>query len=352
MWILRLLAALVAGALPRAVTAADLPDLDALYARAAQQGEVSLYAQGPPQVYGDFVRQFEAKYPRVHVRVTPGRYDIIAKIDEQLAAGRLDADLATVQTAQDYVRWKKGGALAGFAPEGFAGIPAGLKDPEAQYLPLSANVIGFAYNAAAVGGADAPRTMRDFLKPLFKDKIVSTYPHDDDVTLFNYWHVVQKYGWGMIESLMSQRPKFVRSHVLVSQALASGERPVTFDQVSTFNKNEFVAPDDVPLTVFPYVTGVFAKAPHPDAARLFVAFCLSKEQQARMVTQGIWSPRPDLGPPAGFKPLASYATATDYIAFISDEAQAKDLRRKFAALIGPIEGQYINTSPAPAAPGK
>src|SRR5262245_34949237 len=56
-------------------------DLDALYARAAEEGEVSAYLQGPPQVYADFVRQFEAAYPKVKVRITSGRYDLMPKID-------------------------------------------------------------------------------------------------------------------------------------------------------------------------------------------------------------------------------------------------------------------------------
>src|SRR5207302_4402026 len=88
--------------LPRSVypsaSLAQRLDLDALYAQAAMEGEVSAYLQGPPQVYAGFVREFEAKYPKVKVRITPGRYDLMPKIDAQIAAGRMDADLAILQT--------------------------------------------------------------------------------------------------------------------------------------------------------------------------------------------------------------------------------------------------------------
>ena len=104
------------GVLASGVCHAQTFDLDALYARPAEEREVSIYLQGPPQVYAEFVRQFEAKYPKVKVRITPGRYDLLPKIDEQLAAGKLDADLAILQTTQDYVRWKRQGALISFAP--------------------------------------------------------------------------------------------------------------------------------------------------------------------------------------------------------------------------------------------
>ena len=152
-------------------------DLDALYERAAAEGEVSAYLQGPPQVYAEFVNAFEAKYPKLKVRITSGRYDLMPKIDAQIAAGAMEADLAILQTTQDYVRWKRQGALQSFAPADFDLIPAGLKDPDAQFLPVFLVMIGLAYNPMQVSNPEAPRTISDFLKPAFKSKIVSTYPH-------------------------------------------------------------------------------------------------------------------------------------------------------------------------------
>src|SRR5436305_6071832 len=161
-----------------APAAAQTVDLDALYERAAAEGEVSAYLQGPPQVYAGFVTAFEAKYPKVKVRITSGRYDLMPKIDAQIAAGAMDADLAILQTTQDYVRWKRERALQSFAPPDFDLIPARLKDPDAQFLPVFLVMIGHAYNPAQIAEADVPRSIPDFLKATFKSKIVSTYPHD------------------------------------------------------------------------------------------------------------------------------------------------------------------------------
>ena len=68
---------------------------------------------------------------------------------------------------------------------------------------------------------------------------------DDDLTLYSNTLIVEKYGWEMIEKLLKQDMQFVRSHVLVAQETAKGERPVTFDQISQFNTVRFVAPDDL-----------------------------------------------------------------------------------------------------------
>ena len=279
------------------------------------------------------------------MRITSGRYDLMPKIDTQIAAGNLDADLAILQTTQDHVRWKRQGVLQPFAPPGFELIPAKLKDTTAHFLPVFLVMIGFAYNPAQIMEANAPRTIPDFLKPLFKSKIVSTYPHDDDLTLFSNSLIVQKYGWGMIEQLLKQDMKFVRSHVLVAQETEKSERPVTFDQISQFNKVSFVPPDDLPMPIYPITTGIFAKAPDPNAAKLFLAFAVSKEQQQRTATGGAIPIRPDVTTPAGPQSLSSYRTADGYIDFISDEAQTKELRKRFESYIGQPQGAYISTSP-------
>ena len=343
-----ILALLFAFATRAPAPCAESISLDALYQQAATEGEVSAYLQGPPQVYAGLVQAFEAKYPKIKVRITSGRYDLMPKIDAQMAAGQMDADLAILQTTQDYVRWKRQGALQSFAPPDFNLIPTKLKDPEAQFLPVFLVMIGFAYNSAQISEPDAPRTIPDFLKPAFKGKIISTYPNDDDLTLYSNTLIVEKYGWGMIEKLLQQDMKFVRSHVLVAQETAKGERPATFDQISQFNKVSFVAPDDLPMPVYPITTGIFAKAPHPNAAKLFLAFATSKEQQQRMAASGAIAVRPDVDPPSGLKPLQSYRIADGYIGFISDEIRTKELRRRFEGYIGQPQGTYISTSPSPA----
>ena len=154
----------------------------------------------------------------------------------------------------------------------------------------------------------------------------------------------------MIERLLQQDIKFVRSHVLVAQETAKGDRPVTFDQISQFNKVSFVAPEDLPMPVYPITTGIFAKAPHPNAAKLFLAFAISKEQQQRTAASGAIPVRPDVGPAAGLKPLSSYRIADGYINFISNETRTKELRQRFEGYIGPPQGAYISTSPS--APSK
>jgi ABC-type Fe3+ transport system substrate-binding protein len=315
-----------------------------LYDLAAQEGELVYYAQGPRQVYEDLVAQFEARYPKVRVRIVSGRYDVIDKIDQQLKSGGMpDADVVTAQTVQHLVKWSRAGALMQFQPTGIETIPSHLRRKD--FFPLSLYVIGSAYNAEEISESEAPKSIKDFLKPQFREKIASTFPHDDDVTLYLYDQILRKYGWPFFSKLMDQKPQFVRSHVLVAEALKRGVRPASFDQITSFNSSTFVIPSDVPMVVFPYGLAALAAAKHPNAAKLFLTFSLSKEQQERFVKRNIWSARRDVNPPSGFRSLASYRVADNFIDFISDDKKAQRLRKRFEKIIGPVEGEYISTAP-------
>jgi ABC-type Fe3+ transport system substrate-binding protein len=41
-------------------------------------------------------------------------------------------------------------------------------------------------NALCINDADVPKEYTNFLKPMFKGKLVLTYPNDDDAILFQF----------------------------------------------------------------------------------------------------------------------------------------------------------------------
>jgi iron(III) transport system substrate-binding protein len=84
-----------------------------------------------------------------------------------------------------------------------------------------------------------------------------------------------------------------------------------------------------PKEGIPFVPGyacVTADAPHPNAARLFLDFLLSKDGQTVMQEIGVYSARPGM-PPVPNKPLLSELNLVDvdwaYLAKHSREIQAK-----------------------------
>ena len=89
------------------------------------------------------------------------------KIDQQIAAGKLEVDTAIFQTMQDFVRWKAEGRLLTFKPPGFDEIDRSFKDADGAYWATMVNAMPYMYNTEKVAAADVPNSALDFLKPQF-----------------------------------------------------------------------------------------------------------------------------------------------------------------------------------------
>jgi ABC-type Fe3+ transport system substrate-binding protein len=197
------------------------------------------------------------------------------------------------------------------------------------------------YNTEKVSAADIPNSAQDFLKPMFTGKIVTAYPADDDVTLWVFYHIVQKYGWSYMDKYMAQKPTFIQGHLGEQRSIGSGQNIATFDSILDITEGlkrqgqpvESHIPTVDALPIWPLTGAIFKGAPHPNAAKLFLSWLLTPEQQAKLPT---WSPRSDVPPPAGYKPILSYTVANDYTAFLTDQVKVAELRKKFEGFSGPI----------------
>jgi ABC-type Fe3+ transport system substrate-binding protein len=316
---------------------------DPLYGKAKAEGTLVLYTGGPTAPWEAAAKEFSARYPGINVSVTGGFSNVLdKKIDAQLAAGKLELDAAIFQTLGDFVRWKQQGALLAFQPQGFDKIDASFKDAGGAFVAVQINAHAYAYNPTLVKPEDVPRSALDFLNPRFKGKVVSCYPADDDATLYDFYSIVQKYGWSWMDRYMANRPNFIQGHLGVVRSIASGESLVTFDTIASISmdqKNLGLAqavafPADDPLPIWPFTAAIFKGAPHPNAAKLFLNWYLSPEVQAKT---GNWSPRSDVPAPYGWKPILSFKVVNNYREFLTNTKQLEELRKRFEAYTGPVK---------------
>jgi ABC-type Fe3+ transport system substrate-binding protein len=337
-------AALVASlaGLVAAAPAARAQSLDDLYAKAKGEGALSFYVGGPTAPWEARTKAFEAQYPGIKITVGGGFSNVLdQKIDQQIAAGKLEVDAAILQTAADYVRWKHEGRLLIFKPPGFDKMDAAFKDADGAFWATMVNVVPYMVNTEKVAAADVPNSAMDFLKPQFQGKIVTAYPTDDDVTLWVFYHIVQKYGWSYMDKYMAAKPNFIQGHLGEQRSIGSGQNIATFDSILDITDglkrqgqpvdSHFPTVDALPI--WPLTGAIFKDAPHPNAAKLFLSWLLQPEQQAKLPT---WSPRSDVPPPAGYKPILSYKVANDYRAFLTDQTKVAALRKRFEGYSGPI----------------
>jgi ABC-type Fe3+ transport system substrate-binding protein len=338
-----ILPAIVLG-LAVAAGAARAESIDEIYAKAKAEKSLAFYAGGPTAPWEAAANRFKQKYPGIEVKIEGGFSNVLdRKIDDQIKAKKLEVDAAFFQTVQDYVRWKKEGNLVRFKPDGFDKIDSHWKDKDGAYVGMSVNAHPYAYNTQLVKPADVPKSALDFLKPEFRGKVVAAYPQDDDATLYDFNSITKKYGWGYWDKYMANKPTFIQGHLGVARSISAGDNLVTLDTIASISLGEKRAgkPHDIafstvdPLPIWALTGAVFKGAPHPNAAKLFISWYLSKEFQSTLPA-GTWPVRSDVAPSGGMKPILSYKVVNNYREFLTNEKQLAALRERFAKLVGPI----------------
>lgn len=316
--------------------------IDQLYQAAKAEKTVVLWGAGPTAGYEAAAHAFEQQFPGVTVSLTGGFSNVLnAQIEKQFADRKVETDVLIFQTVQDFVGWNKRGLLMHFKPDGFDVIAPEFKDRNGAWIAINANPLFYGINTERVAEDQVPKSALDFLKPRFKGKLVSAYPADDDATLYDFATIVRKYGWSFMDKYMAQQPKFIQGHLGVARGVASGGSDATFDNtIGSTNtakheggKITLAAPQSDPLPVFFTSETILKDAPHPNAAKLYVTWFLSKEQQSRT---GVYSSRGDVPPPAGLMPLSSYRLANHYLQFVTDEKRLVALRKRFETYTGPV----------------
>lgn len=327
----------VSAALP-----ANAQSLDDIYAKAKSEGAFAFYVGGPTAPWEAMAKVFEQRYPGIGISISGGFSNVLdKKIDQQIAGGKLEVDAAILQTIADFVRWKADGRLLDFKPNGFDAIDASFKDTDGAFWATMVNAVPYMYNTEKVAAADVPDSALDFLKPQFQGKMVTPYPADDDVTLWVFYHIVQKYGWSYMDKYMAAKPNLIQGHLGQQRSIGTGQNLVTFDSIYNITailkkqslpvESHFPAVDATPI--WPLTGAIFKDAPHPNAAKLFLTWLLEPAQQ---IATGTWSGRSDVPPPTGYKPILSYQVANDYRAFLTNETQVAELRKRFEGYTGPV----------------
>ena len=174
-----------------------------------------------------------------------------------------------------------------------------------------------------------------------RDVVERRYPHDDDATLYLFYTLVQKYGWSFVDAYMKTDPFFVQGHAGVVTAIAGGKKAVSFDnsEHTALAAKAQGAPIDVaysaadPTPIFYNSVAILRAAPHPNAAKLYITWSLSKDQQ---IKTGNWSARSDVPPPNGLAPLSTHPLADRYRDFVTTADLVTSLRKRFLAYTGPV----------------
>jgi len=254
---------------------------------AQREGQVTWYVS---QVPGDIAEQAGNAFTRLHPRLKVNVVRITTQVAYQRVGLELQhrtpiCDVLSTTDIAHYKTLKQKGELLSFAPPNAAGLKAAFQnfDPDGSYYPTYAGEVVLAYNTDKIRAADAPTNWKDLLDRKWKGKVTVGHPAFSGYA--GTWVVMMKklYGWSYFESLEKNDPLVTRSIIDTVPYLNSGERWIAvspsasvLESADKGNPIAVVYPaDGAILMVAP--TGVLAKAPHPNAGKLFLDFLLGPD---------------------------------------------------------------------------
>jgi iron(III) transport system substrate-binding protein len=310
--------AFLAGAslLPRRAHA----DLDALENAARAEGSLTWYiAQMSSEVAEAMGKRFTARYPGIRVTVirTTGQV-AYERLMQELKNTTPQCDVFSSTDIAHYPALQARGALARYEPVNAAALAPpfhGLGE-DGYYYPVIASLQGLVYRNDRVTGADIPRRLTDLLDPKWKGQIATGHPAFSGYFGQFVVAVRKLYGWEFFEKLAKNNPRIGRSGGDPITLLNAGECMVGFSAASVTmqsaehgNPIGFVyAEDGTLLTVGP--SAVLARAPHPNAGRLYLEWMLSTEFAQACAAEHMVPVRADAPPMLGGKPLAEIKLLT------------------------------------------
>jgi ABC-type Fe3+ transport system substrate-binding protein len=328
----------------RSAAAGEAAQLRALYKRAlAQGGELTVYMGGDKPGQWDFVSQaFTKSFPgiRLHLVTDLSKYQD-ARIDNQLATHDPVADVAILQTVQDFTQWKAEGDLLQYRPIGYNEIFSNAKDPAGYWTGVFYGAFADMVNTKDLPADADSFTAADLLSPKFKNKLIFTYPDDDDAVLYDFKLTVDKYGWKWLRELMAQHPKFVRGTPYSAAPVADGRYLATLGTAGDPSPDAtMVFPAHDPFNTWVQHGAIFKQTRHKAAAELFMSWITSQSFQKQDIATFTWSVRKDVAPPAGLRPLATYkqTNVANFNAFMANRAAAEEFRSEVQLYVGQVEG--------------
>ena len=263
----------------------------ALESRAKAEQTVVLYSAMSTQDSDALAKAFEAHYP-ISVRVLRlESSQLPAKLMIAARGGQTEADVEISPGFQtDQLR--RSGLLEPYTVPEARDFVAGTFDPGGYWSAAYLNTDTIVYNTARLkaAGLPPPTSWNDLTRPAWRGKFA----------LFNgsyEWFATMKKAYGsaggdrLMQALAANQPVLVATHQLALNMTAAGEYMAAinvygYDVDRLQHQGQPVALVNAPPTVGEInAIAIVKSAPHPNAARLFERWLLSRETQAFVVNK-------------------------------------------------------------------
>jgi len=281
------------------------------FGQGAPEAEVVVYSAADADMVNAMVAAFQQKYPAIKTStVVAGTGELIKRVEAE--ASRPLGDVLWSVGPESL--GAKRNLLAPYESREAGSFFPGQVPADHLWTPYSVMPYIIMYNKKLVPEGEAPKTWKDVVDPRWKGKVAyaDATKSGSSFTLLVTWLTVfgkNDTGWKFVEDLLRQSKVLPKSS-MTYQMVANAEIPIglTFEQAA-FDYLKGGAPIGIVYpaegtAIIPDGSALIANAPHPNAARLFLDFTVSKEGQALTVDKfGRRSVRKDVATPAGLPTL-------------------------------------------------
>jgi iron(III) transport system substrate-binding protein len=273
------------------VAAPLLASEEAIIQGAKKEGSVTIYTSMTVDQAQKLNDAFKARYPFLQTNMFRAVGErLLTKIMTEAQAGKYDFDVVQSAETQAYFL-KKRNLLARHASPELKLIQKPFFDPDGYWTAvyMMPNVIG--YNTRMVKRSEVPRSDEELLNPKWKARIGMDHTKPEWFA-WKLKRMGEEKGLAYMKKLGAQEFRLYAGLTILTNLLAAGEFPLVLNTYlhnveETKRKGapvDWVAQEPV-FTKFQPI-GVGSKAPHPNAARLFVDFMLSEEGQRIIASFG------------------------------------------------------------------
>jgi len=274
-------------------------------------GKIVLYTSMPEKIAAQVVKEFQAANPAITVDVyRAGTGDVLAKLQTEMEAGAVMADVLWVAEPTVYLDLKEDGKLLSIHPPAAADVDSQYYDSDGFFYGVGVVHMAIVYNTSLV--QDSPKSWKELLDPKWKGKIALPRPLNSGAAVHAVGTMVAHpdFGWEYFEGLKANGAVAVGGPSDVVKKVAEGEFAVGMTQAPLTRR--MAAKGSPVATSWPSdgalrkttVIAVLKDSKNPAAAADFVNFIISEAGQKALAAMKVYYPiRPGIEPPAGEPPV-------------------------------------------------
>jgi iron(III) transport system substrate-binding protein len=303
---------------------------DDVVASAKKEGKVVFYCNLQPNGIEPLLATFRKTYPEIQPEyIRLGSNPLIQRFETEFNAGRHIADVFITFPDERVYKGVKAGWAAQWTPPEIKNFPPEMNDDN-QLFTLQFAREAIIWNKTLVKAADAPKEWADLFDPKWKGK-VGINPPWRSVSVQQIVAFWEDNGIpDPAEKLKANDVRFFEGSGGIIQAVLRGD--VRVAHLSDLPLNPLLD-DGAPVgwiypksgtTLSPGKALVAAQAPHPNAARLFLNWLMTKDgQEALQKYGGLSVTRNGIGPLSKLPATSQLSNAVDGEKILSPERQAK-----------------------------